>query len=68
MQKAGRWFGRVEEGAESCMRKWHYAERYRAAERNAKAAAGQPTVGISSRRGVGGRGAREGRKGTPATT
>ena len=32
-QKAGRWFRRVEEGAESfIMRKWHDAQRYRAAE------------------------------------
>ena len=29
-QKAGRWFRRVEEGAESFMRKWHDTERCRA--------------------------------------
>ena len=31
-QKAGRWFRRVEEGAELFMRKWRDAERCRAAE------------------------------------
>ena len=31
-QKAGRWFRRIEEGAESVMRKWQSAESCRAAE------------------------------------
>ena len=58
-KKAGKWFGRVEEGAEPFMRKWHDAERCRAAERHAKAAAAPSTVGISKRpwrRGEGGGG------------
>ena len=45
-QKAGRWFRRVEEGAESFMRKWHDTERCRAAERHEKTAAAPSTVGI----------------------
>ena len=45
-QKAGRWFRRVEEGAELFTRKWHKMERSKAAERRAKAAAAQSTVGI----------------------
>ena len=44
--KAGRWFRRVEEGAELFMRNWHEAERRKAAERRAKAAAAPSTVGI----------------------
>ena len=54
--KAGRWFRRVEEGAESFMRKRHYAERCRAAQRHAKAAPAPSTVGISKRPGGRGRG------------
>ena len=61
-QKAGRWFRRVEEGAELFMRKWHEAERHRAAERHAKAAAAPSTVGISKRPGEGGRGGRGGKR------
>ena len=38
VQKVGRWFRRVE-GVEFFMRKWYEAERRRAAERHAKAAA-----------------------------
>ena len=55
-QKAGRWSRPVEEGAESFMRSWHDAERCRAAERHAKAAAVPSTVGISKRPGAGGGG------------
>ena len=55
-QKAGRWFRRVEEGAELFMRKWHETERRKAAERRAKAAAAPSTVGISKRPAGGGRG------------
>ena len=47
-QKAGRWFRRVEEGAELFMWKWHKAERRRAAKRHAKAAEAPSTVGIST--------------------
>ena len=54
-QKAGRWFRRVEEGAESFMRQWHDAESCRAAERHAKAAAAPLTVGTCGR-GEGARG------------
>ena len=50
-QKAGRWFRRVEEGAELFMRNWHKRERRKAAERRAKAAAAPSTVGISKRPG-----------------
>ena len=57
-QKAGRWFRRVEEGAESFMWKWHDTERCRAAERHAKAAAAPSSVGISMRPGGGRRGGR----------
>ena len=60
-QKAGRWFRRVEEGAESFMRIWHDTERCRAAQRHAKAAAAPSTVGISRRPGGGKRGERGGR-------
>ena len=59
-QKAGRWFRRVEEGAELFMRNWHEKERRKAAERRAKAAAAPSTVGISKRPGRGGRGAEGG--------
>ena len=52
-QKAGRWFRRVEEGAELFMRKWHETERRKAAERRAKTAAAPSTVGISKREGGG---------------
>ena len=52
----GRWFRRVEEGAELFMRNWHETERRKAAERRAKAAAAPSTVGISKRPGGGGRG------------
>ena len=52
-QKAGRWFRRVEEGAEFLMRNWHEKERRKAAERRAKAAAAPSTVGISKRPGGG---------------
>ena len=56
-QKAGRWFRRVEEGAELfIMRNWHETERRKAAERRAKAAAAPSTVGISKQPGGGGRG------------
>ena len=55
-QKAGRWFRRVEEGAELFMRNWHETERRKAAERRARAAAASSTVGISKRPGGGGRG------------
>ena len=65
-RKAGRCFRRVEEGAESFMRKWHDTEKSRVAERHAKAAAAPSTVGISERPGgrrtVGG-GEEEGEKG-----
>ena len=37
-QKAGRWFRRVEEGAELFMRNWHEKERREDAERLANAA------------------------------
>ena len=53
-QKAGRWFRRVDEGAELFMRNWHETERRKAAERRAKAAAVPSTVGISKRPGEGG--------------
>ena len=66
-QKAGRWFRRVEEGAELFMRNWHETERRKAAERRAKAAAAPSTVGISKRPGEkergGGRGGRGGEGG-----
>ena len=55
-QKAGRWFRRVEEGAELFMRNWHETEERKTAERRAKAAAAPYTVGISKRPGRGGRG------------
>ena len=55
-QKAGRWFRRVEEGAELFMRNWHETERRKAAEHRAKAAAAPSTVGLSKRPGGGGRG------------
>ena len=55
-QKAGRWFRRVEEGAELFMRNLHEMERRKAAERRAKAAAAPSTVGISKRPGGGRRG------------
>ena len=58
-QKAGRWFRRVEEEAESFVWKRHDAERCKAAERHAKAAAAPSTVGISKRLTGGGNGARE---------
>ena len=61
-QKAGRWFRRVQEGAELFMRNWHETERRKAAERRAKAAAAPSTVGISKRLG-GGRSRGEGGKG-----
>ena len=48
-QKAGRWFRRVEEGAELVMRNWHETERRKAAERRAKDVAAPSTVGISKR-------------------
>ena len=57
VQKAGRWFRRIEEGAELLMRNWHETERRKAAERHAKAAAAPSTVGISKRPGGGRRGA-----------
>eukprot|EP00904_Undaria_pinnatifida_P008271 jgi/Undpi1/4574/HiC_scaffold_18.g07928.m1 len=52
-QKAGRWFRRVEEGAELFMPNWHETERRKAAERRAKAAAAPSAVGISKRPGGG---------------
>ena len=55
-QKAGRWFRRVEKGAELFTRSWHEAERRKAAERRAKAAAAPSTVDISKRPGRGGGG------------
>ena len=55
-QKAGRWFRRVEKGAELFMQNWHETERRKAAERRAKAAAAPSTVGISEQPGGGGRG------------
>ena len=54
-QKAGRWFRRVEEGAELFVRIRHETERRKAAERCAKAAAAPSTVGISKRPGGGAR-------------
>ena len=54
-QKVGTWFRRVKEVAEAFMRERHDAENCRAAERHAKVAAAPPTVGISTRRGEGGR-------------
>ena len=45
-QKAGRWFRRGEERAEFFTLKWHEAERRKAAQRHAKAAAAPSTVGI----------------------
>ena len=59
-QKDGRWFRRVEEGAELFMRNWHETERRKAAERRAKAAAAPSTVGISKWPGGGGTGGGEG--------
>ena len=56
VQKAGRWFRRLEEGAELLMRNWHETERRKAAERRAKAAAAPSTVGISKWPGRGRRG------------
>ena len=53
-QKAGRWFRRVEEGAELFMRNCHETERHKAAGRRAKAAAAPSTVASVS--GGGGRG------------
>ena len=62
-QKAGRWFRCVEEEAEFFMRKWHAAERRRAAERHAKAAAApSPTASLSGRGEGGGGGSRGGRR------
>ena len=55
-QNAGKWFRRVEEGAELFMRTSHEKERRKAAERRAKAAAAPSAVGISKRPGGGGRG------------
>ena len=60
-QKAGRWFRRVEEGAELFMRNWLETDRRKAAERRAHAAAAPSTVIIAKRLGGGGRG--EGRGG-----
>ena len=60
--KAGRWFRRVEEGAESIMRKWNDVEIWKAAERHAKSAAAPPTVGISKRSGKGGVGGEGGKE------
>ena len=62
-QKAGRWFRRVDEGAELFMRNCHETERRKAAERRAKTAAAPSTVGIpkrpeGGRRGGGGKGGR----------
>ena len=54
-QKAGRWFRRVEEGAELFTRNWHETERRKAAQRRAKAAAAPSTVCISKRPGGGGK-------------
>ena len=62
-QNAGRWFRRVEEGAELFMRNWHETERRKAAERRAKAAAAPSTVGISERPGGWGRGGGRGGRG-----
>ena len=45
VQKAGRWFQRVEKRAELFMRNWHETERRKAAGRRAKAAAAPSTVG-----------------------
>ena len=51
-QKAGRWFRRVEEGAELFfLRNWHETERRKAAERRAKATPAPSTVVISKRPG-----------------
>ena len=61
VEKAGRWVRRVEEGAELFMRKWREAERRRAAERHAKAAAVPDTVGTPKRPGRGGEGGGVGR-------
>ena len=56
VQKAGRWFRRVEEGAELSMLKWHEKEGRKAAEPRAMAVAPLSTVGISILSGGGGRG------------
>ena len=56
-QKAGRWFRRIEEGAELFMRNRHEKETCKASERRAKAAAAPSTVGDYKRPG-GGKGAR----------
>ena len=53
-QKTGRWFRRVEEGAELFMRNWHETERRKAAERRAKDAAAPSTVGPGGGRTGGG--------------
>ena len=62
-RKAGKWFRRVEEGAEMFLRNWYETERRKAAERRATAAAAPSTVGISMRPGGGGGDARWGRRG-----
>ena len=48
-QKAGRWFRRVEEGAEFFMRKWHKDEREASAERYRMAAITTTTVDANAR-------------------
>ena len=48
-QKAGRWFRRVEEGAEVFMRKWHEGEKAATAERHRTVASVTLTGGASTR-------------------
>ena len=62
-QKSGRWFSRVEEGAELFIRKWHETDRRKCAERRAKAEEAPSTVGISKPPGEGGRMGRRGGEG-----
>ena len=48
-QKAGRWFRRVEEGAEVFMRKWHKVEKEASAERRRMAATATTSVDANAR-------------------
>ena len=61
-RKGGRWFRRVEEGAQLFMRNRHETERRKAGERRAKAAAGPSTADMSTQLEGGGMG-EEGREG-----
>ena len=50
-QKAGRWFRRIEDGAEAYTRRWHDAEKKsNAAKRHATVAAATRTVGTNARK------------------